>query len=170
MAAHCHGVVRLHHSLNGPSPRLEVKKWMPTSLLNEIRDARTLEQALGYALYAQERDAYTDFFELDYVRVHKTGIVDELQEELATPGTYQQRPAYAYFMPKSNLGVRRMIHLNFKDLVLRYAFATVFGRILDPTLDETCFANRLAFGRSRTRIPAGQLCQGKLAQLLPVAA
>lgn len=115
-----------------------------TSLLNEIRDRRTLEQAYAYALNDQQKGPYTDFFELDHAYAHQDRMLDELEDELATPETYQQRPAYAYFMPKSTLCVRRMIHLNFKDLVLRNAFALVFGGILDPALEKTCFGNRLA--------------------------
>ena len=118
-----------------------------TRLLNEIRSRNNLNRAFEYALYDRiQKDYFADFFELEYVRGHKSQILDELEEELANPTEYHQRPAYAFFPPKTDLCLRRMVYLNFKDLVIRYAFAIVFAQVLDDSLAPTCFANRRATG------------------------
>ena len=60
----------------------------PSSLLNDIRHHSTLKRAFEYALYDRKRDAYSDFFELDHAHFRQENILNELQEELATPETY----------------------------------------------------------------------------------
>ena len=121
-------------------------------LLNEVRDRETLDQAFEYACYDRVRiDYYMDFFELEFFRNNKSQVIDELEEELKTTSTFRQRPAYAFFPPKTELSLRRMVYLNFKDLVVRYSFAIVFAKILDSQLLPTCFANRRANGEQAER-------------------
>ena len=112
------------------------------TLLNQIRQRNTLDQAFEYACHDRmHTDHYVNLFELEYARDHKAQILDEMEMELANPDTYRQRPAFAFFPPKTDLCFRRMVYLNFKDLVLRYAFVIVFARFLDTSLSPTCFAN-----------------------------
>ena len=118
-----------------------------TRLLNEVRNRNTLDQAFEYACYDRIRiDHYMDFFELEFIRNHKSLVLDELEDELKTSSTFRQRPAYAFFPPKTELCFRRMVYLNFKDLVVRYSLAIVFAKVLDSQLLPTCFANRRATG------------------------
>ena len=121
-------------------------------LLNEVRNRDTLDQAFEYACYDRIRiDYYMDFFELEFFRSHKSQVLDELEEELKSASTFRQRPAYAFFPPKTELSLRRMVYLNFKDLVVRYSFAIVFAKVLDSQLLPTCFANRRATGEQADR-------------------
>ena len=116
-------------------------------LFNQIRQRSTLDQAFEYTCHDRmHTDYYVDFFELNYVRNHKSQILDELEAELTSPDAYHQRPAYAFFPPKTDLCFRRMVYLNFKDLVVRCAFVIVFAQFLDASLSPTCFANRRATG------------------------
>ena len=121
-------------------------------LLNEVRNRETLDKAFEYACYDRVQiDYYMDFFELEFFRNNKPQVLDELEEELKTTSTYRQRPAYAFFPPKTDLCLRRMVYLNFKDLVVRYSFAIVFARVLDSQLLPTCFANRRATDEQEKR-------------------
>ena len=121
-------------------------------LLNEVRNRETLSQAIEYACYDRIRtDHYMDFFELEYIVRHKSLVLDELEEELKTTSSFRQRPAYAFFPPKTELCFRRMVYLNFKDLVVRYSLAIVFAQVLDSQLLPTCFANRRATGKQAER-------------------
>lgn len=123
-----------------------------TRLYNDICSGETLYQAFAYALYDRNKtDSYADLFELDYVRNNREQILKELASELETPEKYHQRNAYAYFYPKTNLCLRRMIHLNFKDLVVRYAFAIVLAHSLDRFMKDTCFAYRRQKGQRAAR-------------------
>lgn len=122
------------------------------TLLNQIRQRNTLDQAFEYACYDRmHTDHYVSLFELEYVQGHRSQVLEELVTELADTDTYRQRPAFAFFPPKTDLCFRRMVYLNFKDLVLRYAFVIVFARFLDASLSPTCFANRRATGEQASR-------------------
>lgn len=121
-------------------------------LLNEVRNRETLSQAFEYACHDRIRtDHYMDFFELEYTISHKSLVLDELEEELKTTSSFRQRTAYAFFPPKTELCFRRMVYLNFKDLVVRYSLAIVFAQVLDSQLLPTCFANRRATGKQAER-------------------
>lgn len=116
-----------------------------TRLLNAVRSKATLARAFEYAVFDRRRvDNYADLFELEFAQKNKERLLGELAEELAAPARYVQRNAYAYFVPKNDLTFRRMIHLNFKDLVLRYAFALEFSQALSCHFRDACFANRRA--------------------------
>lgn len=115
------------------------------ALLNKVRSRKTLEQAFEYAVFDRIRvDYFVNFFEIEYFHCNKDRVIGELIQELLLPHQYRQRPAFAFFPPKSHLCFRRMIYLHFKDLVVRYAFAMVFAEIMDPLLAPSCFANRIA--------------------------
>ena len=121
-------------------------------LLNEVRNRDILNQAFEYACYDRIRtDHYMDFFELEYISNHKSLVLNELEEELKSTSSFRQRPAYAFFPPKTELCFRRMVYLNFKDLVVRYSLAIVFAQVLDSQLLPTCFANRRATGKQAER-------------------
>jgi hypothetical protein len=119
-----------------------------TRILNEIRSRDTLEKAFDYALYDRVyRDFYFDYFEIEYARANKQGIVDEIAAELRDPEAFVPRLAYAYFPPKTALCYRRMVYLPFKDLGVRYAFCIVFAKYLDGGMSPRSFANRRACGK-----------------------
>ncbi len=114
-------------------------------LLNEVVKKTTLQQAFRYALHDRYKECFYDPFELEWAERSEAVIVQELVEELKDPLSYRLKPAYAYFLPKSDLCYRRMIYIPFKDLVVRYAFAIVVADLVDPELSLKCFANRRDF-------------------------
>ncbi len=118
-----------------------------TRILNEIRSQKTLELGFDYALYDRlRRDFYFDYFEIEYANANKQAVLDEIAEELREPEGFVPRLGYAYFPPKTALCYRRMIYLPFKDLVIRYAFCTVFAKYLERGMLPSSFANRRATG------------------------
>ena len=118
-------------------------------ILNAVRDPKNLRRALRYALRDRLRDGYYDHCELEDAAANEDRIIAELEEELKSPGSYQPKPAYAYFPPKNELCYRRMIYIPFKDLVVRYAFVAVALELLDSDLSPRCFANRRAREEAR---------------------
>jgi hypothetical protein len=118
-----------------------------TRILNEIRGRQTLEQAFDYAIYDRiHTDFWFDYFEIEYVAANKELVLDEIVAELKEPEQFGPRLAYAYFAPKTALCYRRMVYLPFKDLVVRYAFCTVFAEYLDGGMSPNSSANRRASG------------------------
>ncbi len=111
-------------------------------LLKEVVKKTTLRRAFRYAYRDRQKEWFYDPFELQWAAANETAIVDELAEELKDPFRYEFKWAYAYFTPKTELCYRRMIYIPFKDLVVRYAFATVVADLLDRDLSPKCFANR----------------------------
>jgi hypothetical protein len=123
-----------------------------TRILNEICSRKVLDQAFGYALHDRTgTDFYFDYLEIEYARVNRDSILDEIVQELRTPKDFEPRLAYAYFPPKTALCYRRMVYLPFKDLVVRYAFCIVFSRLLDARMSPASFANRRASGGQAAR-------------------
>src|SRR6266849_698370 len=118
-------------------------------ILNAVRDPQNLRRAFRYALRDRLRDGYYDHFEWENAAQYEEAILTELAEELKNPGSYNPRPAYAYFPPKNELCYRRMIYIPFKDLVVRYAFVITVLDLLDSDLSPSCFANRRARGKAR---------------------
>jgi hypothetical protein len=114
-------------------------------LLRELVKKITLRQAFRYAISDRYKECFYDPFELEWAERSEAVIVQELVEELKDPLSYRLKPAYAYFLPKSDLCYRRMIYIPFKDLVVRYAFAIVVADLVDPELSLKCFANRRDF-------------------------
>jgi hypothetical protein len=111
-------------------------------LFKEILRKTTLRLALRYAHRDRLKEWYYDPFELDWVEQNEETIIKDLTEELKDPSNYRLKAAYAYFTPKTELCFRRMIYIPFKDLVVRYAFATVIADFVDQDLSLKCFANR----------------------------
>ena len=116
-------------------------------LLNQVRSKETIIVAFKYALNDRlHNDSYFDHFEIEYVQKFQDKIIEELLQELKEADQFSPRPAYAYYLPKTELCYRRMIYIPFKDLVVRYAFVIVLAKHLDHGLSENCFANRRAKG------------------------
>ncbi|MBD1885371.1 RNA-directed DNA polymerase [Microcoleus vaginatus] len=116
-------------------------------LLNQVRSKETIIVAFKYALNDRlHNDSYFDHFEIEYVQKFQEKIIEELLQELKEADQFSPRPAYAYYLPKTELCYRRMIYIPFKDLVVRYAFVIVLAKHLDQGLSENCFANRRAKG------------------------
>src|SRR5262245_38812873 len=112
------------------------------SLWKQVTKKSTLRQAFHYAHRDRQKEWFYDPFELEWAEQNEATIIDELAEELKDPLTYQLKPAFAYFTPKTDLCCRRMIYIPFEDLVVRYAFAIVFADLVDQDLSPKCFANR----------------------------
>ena len=54
-----------------------------TTLLNQIRQRKTLDLAFEYACYDRmHTDHYVNLFEIEYARDHKSLILDEMEMEL----------------------------------------------------------------------------------------
>ncbi len=117
-------------------------------LLHNICEPSNILGAFRYALRDRLQDHYYDPIEIEYASQHEKTILAEIARELKDPECYKPRPAYGYFPPKSDLCVRRMVYIPFKDLVVRYACLTVFSNLLDQQLSQKCFANRRAHGEA----------------------
>jgi Reverse transcriptase (RNA-dependent DNA polymerase) len=116
-------------------------------LLNQVRNKSTIKLAFQYALNDRlHNDSYFDHVEIEYVQKFQYKIIEELLQELKKADQFTPRPAYAYYLPKTDLCYRRMIYIPFKDLVVRYAFVIVLAKHLDKSLSPQCFANRRAEG------------------------
>ena len=111
-------------------------------LLKQVTTKGNLLRAFRYAYHDRQKDWFYDPFELEWAERNEPTIIAELAEELKDPLNYQLKPAFAYFTPKTELCYRRMIHISFKDLVVRYAFASVVADLVDKDLSPRCFANR----------------------------
>lgn len=120
--------------------------------INKIRSKEHIKRAFNYAIYDRlNSDHYFDYFEIEYVTKNKDKIIKEILDELSTIENYEQRIAYAYYPPKTDLCFRRMIYLPFKYLVIRYAVVTLIADEVDDELSESCFANRKAKGEQVKR-------------------
>jgi hypothetical protein len=111
-------------------------------LLKEVTNKTNLQRAFRYAHHDRQKEWFYDPFELEWAQQNESTIIDELADELKDPLNYQLKPAYAYFTPKTDLCYRRMIYIPFKDLVVRYALASVVSDLVDQDLSSRCFANR----------------------------
>lgn len=111
-------------------------------LLKQVTQQANLQRAFRYAYHDRQKEWFYDPFELEWAEQNEAEILAELLDELKLPLGYERRPAFAYFTPKTELCYRRMIYLPFKDLVVRYAFATVVADLIDEDLSPRCFANR----------------------------
>ncbi len=111
-------------------------------LLKQVTIKANLQRAFRYAHHDRQKEWFYDPFELEWAERAESTIIDELADELKEPLNYQLKPAYAYLTPKTDLCYRRMIYIPFKDLVVRYAFASVVADLVDQDLSPRCFANR----------------------------
>jgi hypothetical protein len=111
-------------------------------LLKQVTKKSNLIRAFRYAHRDRQTEWFYDPFEVQWAEQNEAFIIDELREELKDPLSYRLKPAYAYFTPKTDLCYRRMIYIPFKDLVVRFAFATVVADLVDQDLSPKCFANR----------------------------
>ena len=89
----------------------------------------------------------TDHLNEKMPRVGRKAILTELAEELKNPGSYQPRPAYAYFPPKNELCYRRMIYIHSRPRCPISFVITVLDLLDLPS--PSCFANRRARGKAR---------------------
>jgi hypothetical protein len=114
-------------------------------VLNYIKSDENIKKAFDYACFDRKHnDYYFDYFEIEYIENNKSAIINEIIQELDNVDEYNQRTAFSFFPPKTDLCFRRMIYIPFKDLVIRYAFVIVISDLLDNELSERCFANRRA--------------------------
>ena len=114
-------------------------------IFNYIKSEQNINKAFDYACFDRKNnDYYFDYFEIEYMENNKDSIIKEIIQELDNVDGYNQRAAFSFFPPKTDLCFRRMIYIPFKDLVIRYAFVIVISDILDNELSERCFANRRA--------------------------
>jgi Reverse transcriptase (RNA-dependent DNA polymerase) len=111
-------------------------------LLKQVAKKVNLQRAFRYAHYDRQKEWFYDPFELEWAERNELTIIAELADELKDPLKYQLKPAFAYFTPKTELCYRRMIYIPFKDLVVRYALASVVADLVDQDLSPRCFANR----------------------------
>ncbi|MBE2280211.1 MAG: hypothetical protein IAE91_07465 [Ignavibacteriaceae bacterium] len=117
-----------------------------SQLYREFKSKKNIEISYAYAINASYKSTYYDEAELLYYSINKDEIIFQIIEEIQKPDRYSPSPAFAYFPPKNKLCFRRMIHIPFKDLVIRFAFVNIIAKYLDSELSETCFANRRAKG------------------------
>lgn len=111
-------------------------------ILKQVTRKANLQRAFRYAHQDRQKEWFYDPFELEWAERNESTIIKELVDELKDPLNYQLKHAYAYFTPKTELCYRRMIYIPFKDLVVRYAFASVVADLVDQDLSPRCFANR----------------------------
>lgn len=117
-------------------------------LYRVFKNKKNIEISFAYAINASYKSSFYDDVELKYYLANKDEIIFQIIEDIQKPGNYSPSPAFAYFPPKNKLCFRRMIHIPFKDLVIRFAFVNIIVKHLDGELSETCFANRRAKGEA----------------------
>lgn len=111
-------------------------------LYSEIYNKEKLKKAYEFALNDRYySDFFCNFIEIEYAIKFKDKIIEELYEELKGL-RYKTQTAFSYFPQKNKNCYRRMIHIQFKDLIVRYSFAITLSDYLDKEMLEVCFANR----------------------------
>jgi hypothetical protein len=113
-------------------------------LLEQIRKREIFEKAYLYAIsYRITHDAYCNFIEIDYYRQNKEKLFQEIELAFENPNSYDTETAFSFYLPKSDMFFRRMIHTPFKDLVIKFIFVAVLAELLDFTFVQNCFSYRL---------------------------
>jgi hypothetical protein len=113
-------------------------------LFEQIKKREAFEKAYLYAIaYRIKQDSYCNFIEIDYYRQNKEKLFEEIQLAFDHPQLYEAETAFSFYLPKSDMFFRRMIHTPFKDLVIKFIFVTVLADFLDFTLIKNCFSYRL---------------------------
>jgi hypothetical protein len=112
--------------------------------MEKIRKREVFEKAYVYAIsYRITHDSYCNFIEIDYYRQNKEKLFQEIELVLENPNFYEAETAFSFYLPKSNMFLRRMIHTPFKDLVIKFIFVSVLAELLDFTFVKNCFSYRL---------------------------
>jgi len=112
--------------------------------IGQIRKREVFEKAYMYAIsYRITHDSYCNFIEIDYYRQNKEKLFQEIELVLENPNLYEAETAFSFYLPKSNMFLRRMIHTPFKDLVIKFIFVSVLAELLDFTFIQHCFSYRL---------------------------
>ena len=96
--------------------------------IGQIRKREVFEKAYVYAIsYRITHDSYCNFIEIDYYRQNKEKLFQEIKLALKNPNLYEAETAFSFYLPKSNMFLRRMIHTPFKDLVIKFIFVSVLA-------------------------------------------
>ncbi len=113
-------------------------------LIEQIKKREVFEKAYVYAIsYRITHDSYCNFIEIDYYRQNKEKLFQEIELALENPNSYETETAFSFYLPKSDMFFRRMIHTPFKDLVIKFMFVSVLAELLDFTFVHNCFSYRL---------------------------
>jgi hypothetical protein len=113
-------------------------------LVEQIKKREVFEKAYLYAIaYRINQDSYCNFIEIDYYRQNKEKLFESIQSAFNDPQLYEAETAFSFYLPKSDMFFRRMIHTPFKDLVIKFIFVTVLAEFLDFTFIKNCFSYRL---------------------------
>lgn len=126
--------------------------------IGQIRKREVFEKAYVYAIsYRITHDSYCNFIEIDYYRQNKEKLFQEIKLALKNPNLYEAETAFSFYLPKSNMFLRRMIHTPFKDLVIKFIFVSVLAELLDFTFVQNCFSYRLNRNTEKDKKSKGYL-------------
>ncbi|WP_414755480.1 RNA-directed DNA polymerase [Anabaena sp. CCY 9910] len=126
--------------------------------IGQIRKREVFEKAYVYAIsYRITHDSYCNFIEIDYYRQNKEKLFQEIELVLENPNLYEPETAFSFYLPKSNMFLRRMIHTPFKDLVIKFIFVSVLAELLDFTFIQHCFSYRLNRDTEKDKKSKGRL-------------
>ncbi|MEH2224058.1 RNA-directed DNA polymerase [Nostoc sp.] len=126
--------------------------------IGQIRKREVFEKAYVYSIsYRITHDSYCNFIEIDYYRQNKEKLFKEIELVLENPNLYEAETAFSFYLPKSNMFFRRMIHTPFKDLVIKFIFVSVLAELLDFTFIRHCFSYRLNRNTEKDKKSKGYL-------------
>lgn len=126
--------------------------------IGQIKKREVFEKAYVYAIaYRVTHDSYCNFIEIDYYKQNKEKLFKEIDLVLEKPDLYEAETAFSFYLPKSDMFFRRMIHTPFKDLVIKFIFVSVFAELLDFTFVQNCFSYRLERNTEKDKKPKGYL-------------
>ena len=127
-------------------------------LLEQIKKRETFDKAYVYAIsYRINQDSYCNFIEIDYYRQDKEKLFEEIKSIFENPNVYEPETAFSFYLPKSEMFFRRMIHTPFKDLVIKFIIVIILADLLDFTLVKNCFSYRLEKNRDKSKKSKGGL-------------
>lgn len=113
-------------------------------LIEQIKKTEVFDRAYLYAIvYRIKEDSYCNFIEIDYYRQNKMDLLQEIQSDFEDLSRYETETAFSFYLPKTDMFFRRMIHISFKDLVIKFIFVVVLAEFLDFTFIKNCFSYRL---------------------------
>ncbi|AFZ54660.1 MAG: hypothetical protein Kow0091_25170 [Geminocystis sp.] len=69
--------------------------------------------------YRIKQDSFCNFIEIDFYRQNKEQLRKEVELIFDKPETYKADTAFSFYLPKSDMFLRRMIYVPFKDLVVK---------------------------------------------------
>jgi len=127
-------------------------------LLEQIKKKETYEKAYVYAIsYRINQDSYCNFIEIEYYRQNKERLFEEVKLIFENPESYELETAFSFYLPKSEMFFRRMIHTPFKDLVIKFIIVIILADLLDFTLVKNCFSYRLERNIEKAKKSKGSL-------------